>query len=321
MTRPIQDTGLHVVLGAGGAVGAALMRELSRQGLAARAVSRTRPQWLPTDVPWTAADVTDAASVEAAVQGAGVVYMAAQPDYTRWAQEFPPMLEAVVRGVGRVGARLVFADNLYSYGPVTAPLTETSVEHPGSRKGVVRLGLARTLLAAHQAGTLPVAIARASDYYGPGVQGSSVGAAFFGAVLAGKRPPWIGRTDQLHSFSFIDDVARGLVTLAHNQSAFGQVWHLPAAEPLSATAFAAQIAGQTQPTPRTPAALSGLLLRAVGLFSPMIRELAEVEYQFNAPFVIDGAHFADAFGFQPTPHQEAIGQTLAWMRASQSSAT
>lgn len=55
------------------------------------------------------------------------------------------------------------------------------------------------------------------------------------------------------------------------------------------------------------------LLRIVGLFSPVVRELVEMLYQFEAPFVMDGRKFDDAFGpFVPTPHREAIRQTLAW---------
>lgn len=308
-----QDSELHVVLGARGAVGSALTSELLQQGLRVRAVSRLRPDYLPATVDWKPADATDAASVQAAVQGGSVVYMVVQPEYTRWAQEFPALLAAVLEGVSQAGARLVFADNLYSYGPVTGALTEISPEAPQSRKGAVRLALAGTLLAAHRAGRLPVVIARASDYYGPGVHSSAVGSAFFGAIQAGKRPQWIGRSDQLHSFSFIGDVARALVMLARHPTAFGQVWHVPAAEPLTATGFAAQIAAQAHTRPTTPSTLSGLPLRALGLFIPLLRELADVQYQFSAPFVIDGTRFADAFGFRPTPHPEATGQTLTWL--------
>ncbi|PNY79804.1 NAD-dependent epimerase/dehydratase family protein [Deinococcus koreensis] len=315
MNSTATNTTLHVVLGASGAVGSALMGELARQGLPARAVSRTRPTALPAGTDWLAADLSSAPSVERAVQGAGVVYLAAQPAYTRWALDFPPILDAVIGGVGRVGARLVFADNLYSYGPVTTPLREDSPERPQSRKGQVRLALARTLLDAHRAGVLPVTIGRASDFYGPGVHGSLVGAPFFRAIVAGKRPPWIERSDQLHSFSFIDDVARGLVTLAQHGPAFGEVWHLPAAEALTATGFAALIAQEAQTAPPRPRALSGLPLRALALFSPLIRELADVQYQVAAPFTVDGTRFTSTFGGQPTPHRSAIRQTLAWLRA------
>lgn len=58
-----------------------------------------------------------------------------------------------------------------------------------------------------------------------------------GALWRGKRPQWIGKLDVPHTFHYLPDIARGLVTLAEQPSADGEVWHLPAAEPLTAQEF------------------------------------------------------------------------------------
>jgi nucleoside-diphosphate-sugar epimerase len=145
--------------------------------------------------------------------------------------------------------------------------------------------------------------------------GSMVGAAFFDAVLAGKRPQVIGRADQPHSFTFIDDFARALVLLGEREDAYGRVWHVPTSEPLTITALAELIAGEAGTKARAPAVLSGLPLRLVSKVVPIVAALADVQYQTTAPFVTDGSRFARAFGFTPTEHREAVRQTIRWLRA------
>lgn len=312
---------LHVVLGGSGAAGSALVRELARQGRRVWAVSRRPLAALPAGAEWRPANVNDPASVAAVTQGADIVYHAAQPEYTRWAQDFPAMNRAVLEGVSRSGAKLVFVDNLYMYGPVNGPISETSAQHPTSKKGRVRLELARQLLAAHEAGQLRVVIARSSDYYGPWVEGSFVGEALFKAVAAGKRAPLIGSADQPHSFTFVDDLARALVLLGEHPEAAGQVWHIPAAEPLTGRAFTRLIAEAAGVPARPPLVLPALATRAAGLAVPLLREMADIMDQYTAPFVIDGGKFARTFKFTPTPHREAVSRTLNWLRAQAADAT
>jgi nucleoside-diphosphate-sugar epimerase len=162
-----------------------------------------------------------------------------------------------------------------------------------------------------------VAIGRASDYYGPHGANSNAGEPVFGRAVAGKRPVWNGRLDQPHTLCFLPDLARGLVTLAERPEADGEVWHLPAAPPLTAQQFfdlILEAAGR--PTPARAQTLSPPLLAIAGLFSPLMRELRETTYQFRAPFVVDSSKFERVFGaFDATPHREAIDQTVHWFRS------
>ncbi len=126
---------VHVVLGAGGGIGGALVRTLVDHGIPVRAVSRTGDVAVPVGVERAAADVRDAARLEDVLAGAGVVYHAAQPRYSRWAAEFPAMTAAIADATTRSAAKLVLADNLYMYGPVEGPLTETSPTQPALDQG------------------------------------------------------------------------------------------------------------------------------------------------------------------------------------------
>lgn len=305
---------LDVVLGATGGAGGALIRELAGRGHRVRAVSRKPAPDLPEGVEPLAADAADPAQTRTACQGATVVYHCAQPPYQRWAAEFPPLTQSIADATAAAGARLVYADNLYAYGPVDGPITEDLPAQPTTNKGRIRALMAERLLAAHRSGTLQVAIARSSDYYGPGGADSVVGDILFGAAVEGKRARWMGRLDVPHSLNYLQDVARALAILGARPGALGEVWHLPAAEPVTGRGFveliAAALGGPVKVT-----ATSRLALRLAGLFDPRARESAEMLYQWERPFVLDASKFQRAFGpLEPTPHQQAVATTVAWFQ-------
>ena len=313
MTQP--DDSLPVVFGATGAIGSAVVGELLRTGRSVRAVSRSGRA--PEGAQGVAADAADLAEAAAAAAGAAVVYHCASPPYTKWPELFPALTRSILGAAESSGAKLVFADNLYAYGPVDGPLREDLPALAHGRKGRVRVEMAAELLRAHRDGRARVVIGRASDYYGPRGTGSIAGETVFGRILAGKKPRWTGRLDQPHTFHFLPDIARGLLVLADHREAEGQVWHLPAAEPLTAQQFfdlVAQAAGR--PVPVHASIASPALLAVAGLFSPLLREMRETAYQFRAPFVIDSSKFEAAFGrLEPTPHRDAVAQTVAWYRS------
>jgi nucleoside-diphosphate-sugar epimerase len=305
---------LHVVLGASGGIGGAVVRELARRGRRVRAVNRAGDADVPAGVERLAADVGTADGAKAAAAAAAVVYHCAQPPYTDWPAAFPPLTEAIADGAAAAGAKLVLADNLYLYGPHAGPLTEDLPAAATGPKGRVRAQMAERLLAAHRAGRLRVAIGRASNYYGPGGLASVTGERLFRAAVAGRTVRWVGRLDQPHSLSYLEDVASGLATLGERDQADGQVWHLPAAEPLTGRQFLELVVAASGGRSRI-ATSSAAMTRLAGVFVPFIREVGEVLYEFQAPYVLDWSRFQRAFGpFTPTPHAEAVARTVAWFR-------
>ena len=305
---------LHVVLGATGGAGGALVSELAGRGHRVRAVSRKPTADLPEGVEQVAADAADPAQTRTACAGATVVYHCVQPPYQRWAAEFPPLTQSIADAAAAAGARLVYADNLYAYGPVHGPITEDLPALATTKKGRIRALMAERLLAAHRSGTLQVAIGRSSDYYGPGGANSVVGDILFGAATKGNRARWMGRMDVPHSLNYLQDVARALITLGARPEALGEVWHLPAAEPVTGREFVELIAAALA-RPVKVTATSRLALRMAGIFDPRARESAEMLYQWERPFVLDASKFQRAFGpLEPTPHPQAVATTVAWFR-------
>lgn len=307
-------SGVHVVVGAAGGTGSAVVRELATRRRTVRAVTRSGLAEVPEGVEQVAADVATTDGVRRACAGATVVYHCAQPPYTKWAELFPPLTRTVLDGAAAAGAKLVFADNLYMYGAPDGPMTEETALRAHGSKGRVRIEMADAVLRAHREGRLRCAIGRSSDYYGPRGTMTAAGDSVMKPALHGKRARWVGSLDQRHTLNYLEDMARALVTLGERAEADGQVWHLPAAEPLTGRQFLTMVCEAAGLPPKVGVA-SRSMIRLVGVFNPLVRELGETLYQFERPFVSDASKFQDVFGpFEPTPHRDAVQRTVAWFR-------
>lgn len=217
---------LQVVVGASGATGRLVVRELVSRGKRVRAVNRSGRVDVPEGVEVRKGEATDPDSMREVCRGAEVVYHCGTPSFSRWVELFPPMMEGVIEGASAANAKLVFADDTWMYGKVDGPMTEDLPSRPVSSKGVLRAWLAEMLLHAHARGRVQVAIGRASELYGPAVR-SVLGENLFGAALKGKKARWIGDLDVPLTPTFIEDFARGLVTLGEREEALGKCGTYP----------------------------------------------------------------------------------------------
>jgi len=307
---PEQD--LHVVVGAG-PVGRAVIGELARRGLRVRAVARHGVADLPAGVETLLADVTDPSGAGRAMVGAKVVYHAASAAYDRWPELLPPLMQGIIEGATAVGARVVYADNLYAYGPVDGPLTEDLPAHAAGPNGRVRASLAAQLMDADARGSVQAAIGRASDFYGPWGRQSTAGERLFLPALHGKATQVLGDPDLPHTFTYLGDFARALATLGTHDKAFGQVWHVPSAETLTTRAFI-DLVYAAAGNPSKLSVLPSVLLSLLALVNPTLRAVKEQQYQRDRSWIVDHSKFARAFEARVTPHADAIALTLAWWR-------
>jgi nucleoside-diphosphate-sugar epimerase len=307
------DAGLHVVFGAG-QVGHALATHLGRMGLPVRSVSRHRPQTLADGVDWRVADVTDREAATDAAKGASVIYQCLNASYTQWPKLFPPLQRGVLTAAERTGALLVSLENVYGYGPTGGkPMTEDLPLLATTAKGQTRAAMTRELLDAAEAGRVRIAIGRASDFFGPGVTESTLGKQVFAKAVSAKRADFIGNPDLPHTYSYVPDIAAGLATLGTDARAAGQVWHLPGTETGTTRAILQLVANEVG-HPVGIRTVPKLLVRALGLVSPMMRGLAEMSYEFDEPFILDTTKFRTTFGSVATPLATAVAETVAWYR-------
>lgn len=307
------DNDLHVIFGAG-PLGLAVMDELVARGRRVRVVTRSGRAAGTSGVEVVRGDGADPASAREVCRGAGVVYHCANAAYTEWPEKLPPLMQGILEGAASAGAKLVYGDNLYLYGPVRGPMTEDLPSAAATVKGRVRAQVAAELLAAHEVGRVRATIGRASDFYGPRVLASTLGEQVFGAALAGKPANLLGNVDLPHTYTYIGDFARGLVTLGERDEALGWAWHVPSAETRTTRELVEMIYREAGHPAKIRVA-GRTLVAVMSWFSPMMRELREMLYQFEAPFVMDGSRFDRAFAAVATPHEEAVRRTMAWYRS------
>jgi nucleoside-diphosphate-sugar epimerase len=306
----------HVIFGTG-AVGLATHDALRRRGETVRLVNRSGHARVEDDVEVVCGDATDPTFTTAVALGASVIYQTLNPPYHQWSEQFPALQAGVLAAAEATGARLVSMENVYMYGrPAGRPLTEDRAHDAHTTKGRLRSRMSRELLAAHDAGRVEVAIGRASDYFGPRGGGqSNLGDRVFPAALAGKTATVLGDPDQPHTYSYIPDIGEGLAVLGEHPDAPGQVWHLPNDPDTRTTRQLVEIVYRHAGHPRARLrAVPPLMLRAMGLANPTVRELVEMQYQFAEPFIVDSSRIADKLDVRATPTEEALADTLATYR-------
>lgn len=306
---------LHVIFGSG-PIGRAVLSELRARGRHVRIVNRQASIVVPDGVELLHCDATNPEYTREACKGATVVNNCTNPPYTKWPEMFPPLQAGILEGAASAGAKLISMENVYMYGPTGGkPLTEDMPYAVTTRKGRVRAQMARELFAAHQSGKVRVASGRASDFFGPGAFASTTGDRVFLPSLSGKAAQFVGNPDLLHTYTYayVPDIGKGLVILGERDEALGQAWHLPSAQTMTTRQFVEMIFNETGYPVRIQA-IPTLLLKTLAVFNPMMREVAEMLYEFEEPFIVDHTRFVQAFGNHATPPQEAISATVEWFR-------
>ncbi|HEY0189009.1 MAG TPA: NAD-dependent epimerase/dehydratase family protein [Cellulomonas sp.] len=321
----------HTIVGAG-AIGGALALLLADRGERVTVVTRSGGGPEHPGVDRVRADAADPDALVPHVEGAVALYSCANPGtYQQWEREWPPLAAALLRAAERTGAVLVTLSNLYGYGPVLGPIgTDLPLAATG-HKGRLRARMWSDALAAHEAGRLRATEVRAADYIGPTV-GPAAGLLrrYANAAYAGKTVWSLGDPDVAHSFSYVPDVAALLATVASDERAWGRAWHVPGADPRSVRQvltdlLAVDLPAETGPdaTPAPSGAgpaprirrVPRALLTAAAPVVPIVRELGEVLWQLERPFVIDAGPTTAAFGLTGTPWPEVRTATArGWAR-------
>jgi nucleoside-diphosphate-sugar epimerase len=302
-------SGVHVVVGAGGAVGRPLVARLAAAGVRVRAVTRNGRDVGTPGAERVAADATDPAALAAACAGAAVVHHCVMPELLRWVQDFPRVTDALVHAAAAAGARLVFADDTWMYGFVDGPMTERTPWRPVSGHGVLRAWMDERLLAEAARGRVRVSIVRAGELYGPGVR-SLLAGNLFGAARRGLPVHLVGNPDLPLTPTYVDDFAATLAAAGRWDDADASVWHVPHPPATTGRLLAAEACRQSGTRLRLMAHGAGRL-RALGAVSRVGRVGAAMAYQFEQPFVVDGSRAARLLEVRPTPYADGVAATLA----------
>jgi nucleoside-diphosphate-sugar epimerase len=303
----------HLVVGAG-PVGSEVARLLADDGQEVVVVTR---HGSGPDLPGVRLVATDAASVDAlllAAPEAAAIYNCANPEYHRWAQDWPPLANAMLAYAERTGAVLAICSNLYGYGPVSGPMSEALPLAATGTKGRVRAQMWLDAKAAHDAGRIRATEVRGSDYICANDNSLIGSSRVVPRILGGKSVSLIGSVNAEHTWTAPADAARLLVTVAAAERGWGRAWHVPSNAPRTQRQVVDDLA-DTAGVPHVPVkSLPASMVKLLGLFSPAIRELSETAYQRDRSFVVDDSAARVTFGLEPTPWGEILDQIIEHYR-------
>ncbi len=310
----------RIVIFGYGPTGRATAERLLAEGREVVVAQRHAPAAMPKGVAFVACDALDRDAVIKTVRQGNQFVVTIGFAYRGkvWRDVWPRAIGNFVAACEATGARMAFIDNLYMYGPQTAPLVETLPLTAYGQKPAARAVATRLWMEACAMGRARVAALRAPDFYGPGVGLSYLGDTSIGAMAKGKAAVFIGSPDIPHDYAYVPDIGRAVATLlTAPDSAYGQVWHVPCA-PTRTTReileLAAEALGVRLRLNSVPEALVGPL----GLFVPFLRERKEMAFTFDRPYRVDSTKFAKAFWSGATPFEEGVRETALAFRAAAS---
>jgi nucleoside-diphosphate-sugar epimerase len=248
------------------------------------------------------------------VEGSEVVYLVLGFDYNIkvWEENWPKLMRAVIDACKKHGSKLVFFDNVYMYDINAIPhMTEESPINPPSRKGAVRKQIASMIMNEVKTGQLKALIARSADFYGPGTNGKAViNELVFKNLLKKKRALWFIDAGKKHSFTFAPDAARATALLGNTDDAYNQVWHLPTDKNILTGREIVALFADELKADSNVRVVPMWMIRLMGLFVPVMREMPEMMYQYDRDYFFDSSKFEKRFNFQPVSYSEGIRRTV-----------
>jgi len=304
---------MQTILGANGIIAQELSKHLPKYTDRIRQVSR-RPKKVNDTDEVMSADLLDYEQTEKAIAGSEIVYLLAGLQYNikTWQEQWPRLMKNVIDGCRKHNSKLVFFDNVYSYGYVNGIMTEETPYNPSSKKGEVRVKTATMLMDEVKAGNLTAMIVRGADFYGPNATLGIANVTITDKLKKKEGAQWFGNSKKVHTFTYTPDAGKSIALLGNTSSAYNQVWHaLTSKEKITAEQFV-RMASEQLGNPYKIMTLPKFGLRIIGLFVPVMREFVEMMYQYENDYIFDSSKFEKAFNMQATSYKEGIAATLKY---------
>jgi len=304
------------LFGAAGVIGQSIAAAIGANGQPYRVVGRTEASLrkafgndpLAEIVTW---NPDSPASVTAAAAGIETLIYLVGVDYTKFALH-PEIMRKTLAGAIATGVKnILLIGTVYPYGrPETRPVREDHPREPQTFKGRMRKAQEDLVMQAHADGQIRATVLRLADFYGPGVESSYLYSAAKAAVQGGVAD-MVGPIDLPHEFCFVPDVGPVVAKLVDTPAAFGKIWNFAGVGVTTQRELVSEMERQTGRKLKLRVA-GKTMLRLVGLFVPMLRELVEMHYLLTDPVIMDDSALQRLIGpLHKTSYAEGIRQTLA----------
>jgi len=302
---------MQTILGSSGIIGKELAKSLSQYTNKIRLVSRNPKNIIESDELFKA-NLFNAEETIKAVEGSEIVYLTVglQYDINVWRTQWPPLMKNVIDACKKHNSKLVFFDNVYSYGKVTGWMTEEIPAKPDSEKGKVRAELSEMILTEVEQGNLKAIIAKAADFYGPATPLSFVNIMVFDNFKKGKKAQWFIDVNKKHSFTYTPDAGKGTAILGNTESAYNQIWHLPTNKNVLTGKEFIELAAKAMGVKPDYTVVKKWMVQMLGMFNKVVKESVEMLYQNDSDYLFDSTKFEKAFNFKPISYEEGIIKTV-----------
>jgi nucleoside-diphosphate-sugar epimerase len=299
-----------VILGAAGATGQAIGKELIQRGLAPRLVGR-REAAIRSAYPNTTAEIVsaDLESPDGARRAMAAILTLGLP-YDQFGR-YPALMRNIVDAATQAGVkRFVLVTNIYPYGrPQTHLVDETHPRHPHTFKGKMRLEQEQIL----QASGLEWLILRLPDFFGPEAELSHA-RLILEAALAGKAADLFQPANTPHQFVYTPDVGPIVADLLELDHGWNEVYHFAGSGLTTVEDFARQIfrlAGH----PAKLRVAQTWMVWLMGLFWPVMKEFVEMMYLHETPVNLSDSKLEALLGkLHRTSYEDGINKSMQQMR-------
>jgi nucleoside-diphosphate-sugar epimerase len=304
---------MQVILGSGGVIGRGLANILPQYTDKVRLVSRN-PVAVNQSDELVKADITNYDQTEKAIENAEVAYLVLGMQYKTavWQRDWPKVMTNVINACKKYNTKLVFFDNLYLYGKVDGWMTEETPVNPSSKKGEVRAKIIRQLTDEYKKGNINALIARAADFNGPTAL-TFLYPLVYEKIMNGKKAQWLINAKLKHSLTYTADAAKATALLGNTPEAYNRTWHLPTDKNTITGEEFIHMVEEAYGKKAGYTTLSRWMLRMVGLFVPVIKEMNEMLYQYESDYLFDSTDFENRF-FKATPVKQGIEETINRIR-------
>ena len=273
---------------------------------------------IPVNVKVVAADVTNKIDMESIARKSDVIFSCTDVPYQSWAKFYPATASALAHALNNTNAKLVFADNMYSYGNVLGNIMHEDLPHKAqTRKGLIRASVINTLLKSGNEFSKRVAFVKAADFIGPRIYIGLFGTDFLDRIYNKKTVLLSGKIELPHTFTYINDFAQAIVNVGSAADTFGQLWHAPNATAISIDKWIHlfQLYSGEKVEIRL---LPKFVVRMAGMFNSLIREFYELAYQFEYPYLVDHSKYTNRFGDHATSPSVIVKEIVQWYKKSKS---
>lgn len=303
--------GTITILGINGAVGRAAAKAFIERGWRVIGFGRSNKHPL-AGVEFIKGDADNIPEMAAAVADADLVFNGLNLPYHQWGNgAAESLLARVIAACGKTGRTMLFPGNIYNYAATDRVITPDLAQNPQTERGRIRVAMERQLSGAAARGDIRVIILRAGNFFG-----SDLGGDFFDQLILrelGKGKICLNPARTVpNAWAYLPDLAKAFAILAERRDQFApfETFHFKGHLKTADETFAA-IKAATPNRKLTQTGYPWLMLKAMGLFMPIIKGLVEMRYIWDFELGLEDprldAILGEDFG---TDYDQAIAMVM-----------